>query len=406
MARLAKFSDWVTAVQNFALAAEVAGSNPRVTTSMVQQAIETAVEDYQRHRPRKRVGYINGDSGFDYDMPFGWVDGFSSVFYVEHPLDDSSGVAVENQDPDSYQIHEHRSWEVVQVRDDPLVSRDDVARLYQVDDTPTDNAFVEETTDANDAGEGDVTLFPSSEAVGDYVAIGYASRFDRIIVDGLGGTAGVAGVVVWEYWDGAAWRELAGVVDETSGFTAAVADGLVVSWDVPANWATLSLNSTTAVYYVRARITTVYTTNPVVDQVFIGTVATASQLRFIDREPSSDEWVKVRFYAPHVVDANVSTVPATDERVVARYAAAIALEQLASFYVSTKDPNINAESVNFRTKEQEARGVANVYRQDYYRHLGLKKDGTQSLGIASTVVSIRATDPFGQDRLLHPRRLR
>lgn len=143
------------------------------------------------------------------------------------------------------------------------------SHVWQVDDTPTDNAFVDETTDANDAGAADWTLFTATEAIGDYAAFGYTAVFAQIRFDYVGGTAGVGGVVAWEYWDGSAWTALAGVVDDTSSFTTAVADNLDVRWTIPSDWAAKVINGSASLFWVRAKITTVYSTNPILDQGFI-----------------------------------------------------------------------------------------------------------------------------------------
>lgn len=143
------------------------------------------------------------------------------------------------------------------------------SRVWQVDISgPT---FVNETTDFNDGGAGDWDVFPALEAIGDYAAFGFVERFEKLTVNSTGGTAGVDGVVVWEYWNGSAWTALANVVDGTSSFTAALGAGQEVSWDLPTDWETLELNgSGGALFYVRARITTVYTTNPAYSQGTVG----------------------------------------------------------------------------------------------------------------------------------------
>lgn len=128
--------------------------------------------------------------------------------------------------------------------------------------------FVDQTSSFNDSTAANFTPFPTAEATGDYVAIGSDTTFSRVIFNAAGGTAGVGGVVTWEYWNGSAWTALSGVVDGTTGFTAGVTDGQTLSFTVPSDWATLALNSVTA-YYIRARVTTVYTTNPVYDQGFL-----------------------------------------------------------------------------------------------------------------------------------------
>lgn len=130
-------------------------------------------------------------------------------------------------------------------------------------------SYSDQTTGFNDATDANFTPFPATEATGDYVAFGYSAPFTKLTLDNANGTAGSGGVVVWEYWDGGTWSALSSVTDGTTGFTAAAADGQIVTWAYPSDWATTSINGGSALYYARARITTVYGTNPVYDQGFI-----------------------------------------------------------------------------------------------------------------------------------------
>ena len=138
----------------------------------------------------------------------------------------------------------------------------------QVDDSGGPS-YIDQTANFNSATAADLVLFPATEAIGDVFEVGFGRPFSQLIFDGAGGTAGVGGVVVWEYSTGVGtWSALTGVVDGTSGFTTAVADGQVVSWTVPADWAEGTEDGNSA-YFVRARITTVYSTNPIYDQGFV-----------------------------------------------------------------------------------------------------------------------------------------
>lgn len=134
-----------------------------------------------------------------------------------------------------------------------------VIKAWQVDVSPS--TFVDETTDFNSSASGDVLPFPAAEAIGDYFAVGHRVPFSGMTV--IVSTAGIGGVVAWEYWNGSTWTALSSVTDTTTGFTAtASGTAYAVTWNVPSDWATTSLNSTT-LYYIRARVTTVYSTNPV-----------------------------------------------------------------------------------------------------------------------------------------------
>lgn len=142
-----------------------------------------------------------------------------------------------------------------------------MTKVLHYDDSA--ETYTEETTDANSATDADWTVFPSSEAVDDFVAIGHTEPFGKLVVDYANGTAGIGGAVTWEYWDGSAWTEVSGLSDGTSGFTATAADDKAVTWTIPTDWSARVLDAGRPLYYVRARVTTVYSTNPVLDQGFI-----------------------------------------------------------------------------------------------------------------------------------------
>lgn len=160
-------------------------------------------------------------------------------------------------------------------------------KVWQVDDSAS--TFVDETTDANDAGSADWTLFPASEAIGDYAAFGFTEPFEQLTFDYLNGTAGVGGKVQWEYWDGSDWQSLSDVIDGTTGFTATAADGLDVTWTVPDNWVKRTINSPVKLYYARAKVTTVYTTNPILDQGYVSGAAVVDSISSISGAEDSGQ---------------------------------------------------------------------------------------------------------------------
>lgn len=132
-------------------------------------------------------------------------------------------------------------------------------QVWQVDDSGGPS-FVDMTTEFNNATTNDIVPFPATEAINDYFAIGYDTPFPRVRIDRTGGTQGVGGVVAWEYWNGSTWTALSNVTDPSTNFTLTLADD-TFSWTVPDDWAPTTLNSVSA-YYIRARVTTVYSTNP------------------------------------------------------------------------------------------------------------------------------------------------
>lgn len=131
--------------------------------------------------------------------------------------------------------------------------------------------FVDITAGINNGTANDAQPFPTGEVLNDYCAIGYTSTFGAVKINL--GTAGTVGTLTWEYWNGSAWAALTGVTDGTTGFT--VSGTHSVSFTAPADWAKLSLAGGTAYYYVRARVLTSYTVDPIITQAWVdGTLPT------------------------------------------------------------------------------------------------------------------------------------
>lgn len=132
------------------------------------------------------------------------------------------------------------------------------------------------TTEFNDAITADVVYFPATEqADNDYFAIGYPLPWGSVAL--VNNTQGDDGTVVWEYWNGTAWVALT-VAESATNAQHFKADG-TVSWTPPDDWETTTSTAMTAsgaqevdeLYWVRARIATVYaTSNPVGNQGRLG----------------------------------------------------------------------------------------------------------------------------------------
>ena len=139
--------------------------------------------------------------------------------------------------------------------------------VFQWDESA--DSYVDYTSAANNDTTADVLPFPATEAVGDCFYLGDASPFGAIWIDRTGCTAGVGGALQWQYWNGSAWAALPKVYNQTSNFTAAVSTYHVVGFEVPADWASTTVNGYSG-YFVRARLTTVYTTNPTLTRLYLG----------------------------------------------------------------------------------------------------------------------------------------
>lgn len=126
----------------------------------------------------------------------------------------------------------------------------------------------DETDHATDPTANDMTLLPAVPAVNDAYYFGYHGKFTTLSINI--GTPGVGTwTITWEYWNGGAWAALAGVTDNTLGFTAA-AGVRTVTFTLPANWAHAIVQAHD-LYWVRARVSayTAVTTQPKGTQAWV-----------------------------------------------------------------------------------------------------------------------------------------
>lgn len=113
------------------------------------------------------------------------------------------------------------------------------------------STYVDNTTEA--ASEGG-TAFNLTADTDEYVYIGHSTTFAGITFEFA--TRGSNYTPDIEYWNGSAWTDLAfsgnEVTDGTSSFES---DGNII-FDIPGDWATTSVNSSTK-YWIRIKTTTV-----------------------------------------------------------------------------------------------------------------------------------------------------
>lgn len=137
--------------------------------------------------------------------------------------------------------------------------------------------YVQDTADFADADADDVELLPAAPAVDDAIYFGHAtSKFARLEID-IGTAGDWDGTVVWQYWNGAAWTNLADVVDGTAAFEAA-AGVHAVTFTEPGDWQKNTVDNVLA-YWVRANVDTFVsiTTQPTATKgnIVAGTSGTA-----------------------------------------------------------------------------------------------------------------------------------
>jgi len=135
--------------------------------------------------------------------------------------------------------------------------------------------FTDETTDANSAATGDVTLLPTGTDADEFY-VGRLNKFNVITFNVS--TPGVgAYVLTWEYSQGgASWAALS-VTDNTTNFKTGGSN--TVTFTAPSDWATDTVNSQGPYYYVRAVADTASrSTAPIGTQVSVQEVTTTESV--------------------------------------------------------------------------------------------------------------------------------
>lgn len=134
--------------------------------------------------------------------------------------------------------------------------------------------FTDETDDAKESTDNDMTLLPATETTSDNYYFGNANKFTGIKLDF--GTAGVGTAIQFQYWNGTAWTNLATahkLVDDSAGYTTGT-DTYFITWEIPSDWATKTVNSETE-YWIKVACTTAsFSTQPKGKQAWVMDITT------------------------------------------------------------------------------------------------------------------------------------
>ena len=98
---------------------------------------------------------------------------------------------------------------------------------------------------------------------------------------------------------------------------------------------------------------------------------TGTSLRLLEQVPPVDSSVRVTYTAPR----SESDIASGDQDVVACLAASICLRTLAAIYAQTSDSTIQADSVNYGSKADQFRRLADSLEERFNLHLGIDLKG-------------------------------
>ena len=110
--------------------------------------------------------------------------------------------------------------------------------------------------------------------------------------------------------------------------------------------------------------------------------------------------LRVTWSARHLRDG--STVPDKDFYAVVDFAASLAAEKLATFYVGTGDATLQADVVQYRSKSAEMLACAKALRKRYYNHMGIEEGAAEAeMAPAFALGNQYLEQNSGVDRLVH-----
>lgn len=114
--------------------------------------------------------------------------------------------------------------------------------------------YTDETEEASSNTSADMTLLPTSPAVNDAYYFGHTEQFNKLKINiSTALTYSVQPTITWEYYNGS-WVSLSDVIDESSGFENS--GFCIISYTMPSDWTTVSVNSQGPYYYIRSRLST------------------------------------------------------------------------------------------------------------------------------------------------------
>lgn len=174
-----------------------------------------------------------------------------------------------------------------------LIQLDELSSVKQV--VAAGPTYVDETVDANSAGANDWAIFPAGTGTAaNYATIGYTQKFKKLTVNV--GTAGVGTYTVptsggWQYWNGA-WTNLTGVTDGTNSFKTTGTNN--VTFTVPTDWVTTSLDGSQQLYWVRAlKDGGTMTTEPLGTEGWIGGTGSVTQTAVAAISAGESLWANI-----------------------------------------------------------------------------------------------------------------
>jgi len=130
------------------------------------------------------------------------------------------------------------------------------------------------------------------------------------------------------------------------------------------------------------------------DQWFIYNTPSGQVLRMLTT-PSSDEVARVTYTRMHYINSQQDTVPEKDKRVLCYWAASLIARNMQFKYSGHTEPRLEADIINYRTKERQYKDVADDYERLYKGHWGMKLRDTSPAAGAWGPIDFPFTERLG-----------
>jgi hypothetical protein len=138
------------------------------------------------------------------------------------------------------------------------------------------------------------------------------------------------------------------------------------------------------------------------DRYLVRRLPAGTVLHFIEHTPAAAEDFLVEYTVPHTLDADSSTVPASDDEALADLSAAEAFDYLAAVSLQELQSNIDADTVDRLSKAGEYRQQAAAFRKKYEAKIGSTADQPVPAA-AYAEADLAFGDSRASDRFFHAR---
>ncbi len=235
--------------------------SPKVSDTILDSYIAEADEEVDRSTgaywgtPASRTNYVTGRRQFPYpktDRP-----------YDRRDFDENDHVQLDRRN-------------VTEVNEVSFLARG-VSLASVQSFTDSGSTYVDNTEEANSPTGSSFAVFGSTAATSDIIYIGMAHKFHGLTTN-LATTGAGSPTLVWEYWNGTAWTDFTSSITEVTSNASIFTAAGKFTWTSLSGWTTVSVNSSTAVYFVRGRFSSgSYTTDPAMFSVYADQDSVISQ---------------------------------------------------------------------------------------------------------------------------------